>query len=372
MNYIKLFEDFNPYEYELPNFRVSLVSGGMTNGKYLFSLVDENSDSYWGVFDLEGLKVLEDEMNTICVLEELFNAIAYNRKNDPVMWATKEWTTKLVINKVPENSEFIVLLNKKLLDQNVMENWGIGKSPNVLGAFQEYIADVVSDENEIPEVDCLYKDECIVIVPVEVNTLYYQDNHFDDTSEKVIKDKRVENYFNIDYENPLMVKHDSNFSDPKFWNAPPDEKEWISTPINFDDIEPYMPSIIEAGVPKSFLKVIEKYKGIRNRKPTITKIPTFIEGVTQGLLRNYGNNLEFKKFLEETDYIQLVDQLEKEETKFRREKSPEKLSTIKSIVDKKENLINSWEDRLPADFIKMERSDLGITKFRYGLNQSQS
>ena len=370
MNHIKLFEDFNPYEYELPNFRISLVSAGMTNGKYLFSLVDGNSDSYWGVFNLEGLKVLEDEMNTLCVLEELFNAIAYNRKNDPVVWATKKWT-KLVINKVPENSEFIVLLNKTFFDQDVMEDWGIEKSPNILGAFYEYIADVVSDENEIPEVDDgLSKDECIVIVPAEVNTLYYEGNHlgsFDDTSEKVIKDKRVENYFNIDYENPLMVKHDSNFLDPKFWNAPPDEKEHISTPINFDDIEPYMPSIIEAGAPKAFLKVIEKYKGIRDRKPIITKVPTFIEGVTQGLLRDYGNDLEFKKFLEESDYIQLVDQLEKEETKFRRKRSPEKLSVIKSIVDKKESLINSWEDRLPADFIKMERSDLGITRFNHGL-----
>ena len=357
MNHIKLFEDFNPYEYELPNFRVSLVTGGMTNGKYLFSLADGNSDSYWGVFNLEGLKVLEDEMNTLCVLEELKNAIEFNKKNDPVIWSIKEWT-KLVINKVPENSKFIVLLNKKLLDQDVMKDWGIGKSPNVLGPFQEFIADVVSDENEIPEVDCLFKDECIVIVPAEVNTLYYEGNHlgsFDDTSEKIIKDKRVENYFNIDYENPLMVKHDRN------------DKEWVSTPINFDDIEPYMPSIIEAGTPKSFLKFIEKYKGIRGREATVTAIPTFIEGVTQGLLRDYGNDLEFKKFLEETDYIQLVDQLEKEEAKLRRERSPERLSLIKSILDKKEALVNVWEDRLPAAFIKMERSDLGITRFNHGL-----
>ena len=152
-----------------------------------------------------------------------------------------------------------------------------------------------------------------------------------------------------------MVKHDRN------------DKEWVSTPINFDDIEPYMPSIIEAGAPKSFLKFIEKYKGIRGREATVTAIPTFIEGVTQGLLRDYGNDLEFKKFLEETDYIQLVDQLEKEEAKLRRERSPEKLSLIKSILDKKESLVNVWEDRLPAAFIKMERSDLGITRFNHGL-----
>ena len=357
MNHIKLFEDFNPYEYELPNFRVNLVTRGMTNGKYLFSLADGNSDSYWGVFNLEGLKVLEDEMNTLCVLEELKNAIEFNKKNDPVVWAMKEWT-KLVVNKVPEDSEFIVLLNKTLVDQDTMENWGIGKSPNALGPFQEFIADVVSDENEIPEVDCLSKDECIVIVPAEVNTLYYEGNHlgsFDDTSGKIIKDKRVENYFGIDYENPLMVKNDRN------------DKEWISTPINFDDIEPYMLSIINAGAPKGFLKVIEKYKGIRDRKPTITGIPTFIEGVTQGLLRDYGNDLEFKKFLKETDYIQLVDQLEKEEAKFRRRRDREKLSLIKSILDKKEELIGAWEGRLPTDFIKMERSDLGITRFNYGL-----
>ena len=357
MNHIKLFEDFNPYDYELPNFRISLVSEGMTNGKYLFSIADGNSDSYWGVFNLEGLKVLEDEMNTLCVLEELKNAIEFNKKNDPVIWAMKEWT-KLVINKVPDDSKFIVLLNKTLLDQDIMKDWGIGKSPNILGPFQEFIADVVSDENEIPEVDCLTKDECIVIVPAEVNTLYYEGNHlgsFDDTSGKIIKDKRDENYFNIDYENPLMVKHDRN------------DKEWISTPINFDDIEPYMPSIIEAGAPKGFLKFIEKYKGIRDRKPTITVMPTFAEGVIQGLLRDYGNDLEFNKFLKETDYIQLVGQLEKEESKFRRVRSPERLFDIKSILDKKEELINSWEDRLPSEFIKMERSDLGITRFNYGL-----
>jgi hypothetical protein len=370
MKYIKLFEDFNTYEYELPNFRVSLVTGGMTNGKYLFSLVDGHSNSYWGVFDLEGLKVLEDEMNTICVLEELFNAIAYNKKNDPVVWATKKWT-KLVINKVPEDSKLIVLLNKLVVDKDIMADWGIRKNLNILGAFHEYIADVVSDENEIPEVDFgLSRDEGIIIVPAEVNTLYHEGNHlgsFDDTTGKIIKDKRDENYFGIDYENPLMIKHDNNYTDPKFRNAPPDNKEWISTPINFDDIEPYMPSIIEAGAPKAFLKVIEKYKGIRDRKPTITKIPTFIEGVTQGLLRDYGNDLEFKKFLEETDYIQLVDQLEKVESEFRRGRDPEKLSLIKPLVDKREGLINVWERRLPSDFIKMERSDLGITRYNYGL-----
>jgi hypothetical protein len=370
MKYIKLFEDFNTYEYELPNFRVSLVTGGMTNGKYLFSLVDGHSNSYWGVFDLEGLKVLEDEMNTICVLEELFNAIAYNKKNDPVVWATKKWT-KLVINKVPEDSKLIVLLNKLVVDKDIMADWGIRKNLNILGAFHEYIADVVSDENEIPEVDFgLSRDEGIIIVPAEANTLYHEGNHlgsFDDTTEKIIKDKRDENYFGIDYENPLMIKHDNNYTDPKFRNAPPDNKEWISTPINFDDIEPYMPSIIEAGAPKAFLKVIEKYKDIRDRKPTITKIPTFIEGVTQGLLRDYGNDLEFKKFLEETDYIQLVDQLEKVESEFRRGRDPEKLSLIKPLVDKREGLINVWERRLPSDFIKMERSDLGITRYNYGL-----
>jgi hypothetical protein len=358
MNHIKLFEEFNPYEYELPNFRVSLVTGGMTNGKYLFSLVDGHSNSYWGVFDLEGLKVLEDEMNTICVLEELFNAIAYNKKNDPVVWATKKWT-KLVINKVPEDSKLIVLLNNLVVDKDIMRDWGIRKNLNILGAFHEYIADVVSDENEIPEVDFgLSRDEGIIIVPAEVNTLYHEGNHlgsFDDTTGKIIKDKRDENYFGIDYENPLMIKHANN------------DKEWISTPINFDDIEPYMPSIIEAGAPKSFLKVIEKYKGIRDRKPTITKIPTFIEGVEQGLLRDYGNDLEFKKFLEETDYIQLVDQLEKVESEFRRGRDPEKLSLIKPLLDKREGLIDVWERRLPSDFIKMDRSDLGITRFNYGL-----
>jgi hypothetical protein len=62
-----------------------------------------------------------------------------------------------------------------------------------------------------------------------------------------------------------------------------------------------------------------------------------------------------------------VDQIEKEETKLRRERSPEKLLILKSILDKKEVLINSWEDRLPIDFIKMERSGLGITRFNYGL-----
>jgi hypothetical protein len=367
MKHIRLFESFNSYE--LPNFRISLVNGGMSSGKYLFSLVDGHSNSYWGVFDLEGLKVLEDEMNTICVLEELFNAIAY-KKNDPVVWATKKWT-KLVINKVPEDSKLIVLLNKFVVDKGIMGDWGIRKNLNILGAFHEYIADVVSGENEIPEVDFgLSKDEGIIIVPAEVNTLYHEGNHlgsFDDTTGKIIKDKRDENYFNIDYENPLMIKHDNNYTDPKFWNAPPDNKEWISTPINFDDIEPYMPSIIEGGAPKSFLKVIEKYKGIRDRKPTIRKIPTFIEGVTQGLLRDYGNDLEFKKFLEETDYIQLVDQLEKVESEFRRGRDPEKLSLIKPLVDKRESLINVWERRLPAGFIKMERSDLGITRSNYGL-----
>jgi len=359
MNHIKLFEEFNPYEYELPNFRVSLVTGGMTEGKYLFSLVDGNSDSYWGIFNLEGLKVLEDEMNTVCVLEELKKAIEFpNKKNEPVVWAKEEWT-KLVVNKVPEDSKFIVLLNKNLVDGDIMGDWGIGKNPNVLGAFHEYIADVVSDENEIPEGDFgITKDESVIIVPAGVNTLYYEGNHlgsFDDTSEKIIKDKRDENYFGIDYENPLMVKHDRN------------DKEWITTPINFDDIEPYMPSIIEGGAPKGFLKIIEKYKGIRDREPIITEIPTFIEGVTRGLLRDYGNDLEFKKFLEETDYIQLVGQLEKEEAKFRRGRDPEKLSAIKSILDKKEELINVWGDRLPTGFIKMERSDLGITRFNHGL-----
>jgi hypothetical protein len=62
-----------------------------------------------------------------------------------------------------------------------------------------------------------------------------------------------------------------------------------------------------------------------------------------------------------------VGQLEKEEAKFRRGRDPEKLSAIKSILDEREGLINVWGDRLPTGFIKMERSDLGITRFNHGL-----
>ena len=108
MKYIKLFEAFNSNN--LPNFRVELVKHGMKEGKYLFSMVDGDRTSYWGVFDLGGLRKLEEDMNTMCIIDELKMEIIWKGGNvyGPIDWA-QDWT-KIVVNKVPDNVKYLNLV----------------------------------------------------------------------------------------------------------------------------------------------------------------------------------------------------------------------------------------------------------------------
>jgi hypothetical protein len=246
MKHIKLFEAFNSYS--LPNFRVSLVKPGMTQGKYLFTCVEGNWDSYWGIFDLEGLKVLEDAMNTRFVIEELQDRIIY-KKPAPSMERGIHWSwpsTSIVTNKVPNDTKFIALLNRDMdwkpmggfismtnkEPQSIVTPLGeLGEENVVFG----YTAHAVKGKEEVPEYKGLpeWEEEAIRVFPAVLNLLYKTDNHWSEV-EEITKD-----YFEDEGE-------DDPISSP------------YHDPVSIEDIQPYMPSIIDAGAPKGFLRILKR------------------------------------------------------------------------------------------------------------------
>lgn len=283
MRYIKLFEAFNSYE--LPNFRVKLVKPDMREGKYLFSMVDGNGDSYWGVFDLGGLKKLEEDMNTMCIIEELKMEILYKGGSiyGPIDWA-KDWT-KIVVNRVPDNVRYLNLVEGLPAD---FYRAGEGFFPEETVKRAANQSDIkVSSSGELKRINKLWfgisveasveKPEITgraepgdiqETYPAETNKLWVADHHWSNIHS--VKKGEGDNYF-INKNNTSPEQWSDSYYPPlgyryKDRSIPFDPKNNSWVPITLKDVEPYMSSIIDGGVTKGFLKILDKMKQIQGKE----------------------------------------------------------------------------------------------------------
>lgn len=282
MKHIQLFESFNSYD--LPNFRMHLVQPGMKEGKYLFSLVDGNGNSYWGVFDLGGLKKLEEDMNTMCIIEELKMEICFKRGADygPIDWARPH--TKMVINKVPHDVRYLNLVEglpgdfyragegffpeetvKRAANQSdtKVSSSGELKSINKLWFGMSVEASV-----EKPEITGRAEPGDIQeTYPAETNTLWVADHHWSNIYS--VKKGESDNYF-INKNNTYPEQWEDNY--PPLGYRPKDPSLTVNlqtnpwVPITIKDVEHYIPSIIDAGATKGFLKILNRMRDMQGEE----------------------------------------------------------------------------------------------------------
>ena len=281
MRHIKLFEAFNSNN--LPNFRVELVKPGMKEGKYLFSMADGNGISYWGVFDLEGLRKLEEDMNTMCIIDELQMEIIWKGGNvyGPIDWA-QDWT-KIVVNKVPDNVKYLNLVEgspdfsgvgRGFFPDETMNTsadkseTSVSPSGNVTKINQLHFRSVEASV-EKPEITGGFQPGDIVeTYPAETNTLWFADHPWSDIYS--IKKGKFDNYF-INKNNTSPEQWSDSYYPPlgyryKDRSIPFDPKNNSWVPITLKDVEPYMSSIIDGGVTKGFLKIVDKMKQIQGKE----------------------------------------------------------------------------------------------------------
>ena len=281
MRHIKLFEAFNSNN--LPNFRVELVKPGMKEGKYLFSMADGNGISYWGVFDLEGLRKLEEDMNTMCIIDELQMEIIWKGGNvyGPIDWA-QDWT-KIVVNKVPDNVKYLNLVEgspdfsgvgRGFFPDETMNTsadkseTSVSPSGNVTKINQLHFRSVEASV-EKPEITGGFQPGDIVeTYPAETNTLWFADHPWSDIYS--IKKGKFDNYF-INKNNTSPEQWSDSYYPPLGYRykdrlIPFDPKNNSWVPITLKDVEPYMSSIIDGGVTKGFLKIVDKMKQIQGKE----------------------------------------------------------------------------------------------------------
>jgi hypothetical protein len=241
MRHIKLFEAFNK---KLENFRLNLVKPGMKPGKYLFSCIDGSWNSFFGVFDIEGLKKLEDSMNTVCVCAEISDAIKGITKNkNPAL----EEHTEIVINEVPNDVKYMTILYRQLdgfgnvLSDDRKISQVSNKEPEMIinTAGKLSSENIVHGGSLIASSDKIKNDDVIESLDIVLNELFYI------------------------YHNGGEVESSKNYLDLF------DESIGYNLvgEVSIEQIEPYIPEIIDAGAPKEFLKRLEEIKNTPVEKP---------------------------------------------------------------------------------------------------------
>jgi hypothetical protein len=322
MRYIKLFESFN--NYELPNFRVELVKPGMSSGKWLFTCVDGSWNSFFGVFDLDGLKKLEDAMNTECVFAELSNAIKYGGKNKENL--AFEAHTTIIVSEIDSQDKYINLQYRDLdipfFSQNPVSN--VSNPPPGLVVGEDGLQDehivhgysVTTSKSPLKESP---DEEEIRNYPIVVNELNYVDHHWSDHQRT------------MDYEKAFDETGG-------FRKRPIEEVDYV-----MKDIEPYMASIIDAGVPKGVLKTIEKIKnGV---------VPIYPKKIKDPVEKDFEESSGFYEICSEIEnikwsYLGNPQIYGKDGYKERFNQD------ILPLVQKAKKILAKWSSKLPREYVE--------------------
>lgn len=250
MRHIKLFEAFNSNN--LPNFRVELVKPGMKSGLYLFTCVDGSWNSFFGVFDLDGLKRLEDSMNTECVFAELNDAINYGGKSKEN--EAFEAHTIVVINRVNSDDKYINLhyrgLDVPFFSESPVSN--VTNPPPGLTVGE----DGLSKENVLHGYSVTTSKSPLKVSPEEedvknynivINELNCVDHHWSDHQRTMDYEKGFDEY--VGFRKGLIEGGD----------------------YGMQEIEPYMRSIIDAGIPQGVLRTIKEIKKLNSKDSPLFK-----------------------------------------------------------------------------------------------------
>jgi hypothetical protein len=238
----------------------------MTQGKYLFSLYDGNGNSYWGVFNLEGLKRLEEDMNTKCIIDELDMEVKFKggKVYGPIDWA-REWT-KMEVNKVPDDVRYTNVFYHDLDLSGIKPGFfppkdgstspskshlSVGASGDINKSQPLYFGQAVNASRDKLE----RGGEDIITNPIKINTLWVADHHW---ANIYSVDGKSEGYFINRHtrtpDEPIMGYRHKDPSLPINLETNP----WV--PVTLKDIQPYISSIIDSGAPKGFLKILNDMK----------------------------------------------------------------------------------------------------------------
>jgi len=344
MRHIKLFEAFNSYE--LPNFRVELVKPGMSPGNYLFTCVDGSWNSFFGVFDLEGLKRLEDAMNTECVFSELMDAIVFGKMDNEN--SAFEAHTTIIVSKINPQERWINLhyrdFDIPFFSQNTVSNVSNPPPGLVLGEkgiWEEHIVhghSVTTSESPLKQSP---DREKIQNYPIIINELHYVDHHWSDHQ----KTKDYEKAF------------DENVG---FRNRPLEEGDY-----GMKEIEPYMEGIIDAGVPKGFLKTLKQIEGKEVSQPPAppqkTKEEKEFESIFYPLIDELGRMIYLDRYRPD-DPNEWGDPGSRKRIGTIKEMKRKMEEATRPLLAKIESILSTYKDKLPQEYLDQKTEEYEMFK----------
>jgi hypothetical protein len=323
MKYIKLFEAFKSSK--LPNFRVNLIKPGMGPGNYLFTCLDGSWNSFWGVFDLEGLKRLEDAMNTECVFAELYDAINYGKSHKEN--SAFEEHTIIVVSKINPEVRYINLHDRSLVDPFDSESPNYTNDPPGLAIGEHGLQDeniihmfsVTTSKSPLKESP---GGEKIENYPIVINELNYADHHWSDR-------KKTKDYVKA-FDDTVGFRTTSLDGD-----------------YGVKEIKPYMESIIDSGIPQGVLKTIEEIESAESAEvaPVRKRDPREEE-----FERSSGFLEMIKEIQEQKDAI-VIDIRKTFVGRSGRAKYEEYVARISPFIRNAENVLKEWESNLPEDYV---------------------
>lgn len=233
MKYIKLFENFNPENFG--NFRFKLINPGMSEGRYLTTFAGIDGDSYFGVFNLEGLRSLEDSMNTESICAGLWDLLEDDGSQQEELFGlivTNPVSAEVKYLVVTDGEDSIDFLNANPEGLPELEVDSEGKLKNInrigLGYFIEPVVELNDQQKELGDKGDLY------IYPAKLNVLYTADFYL----------------YNIEGTTDYYKAFDKHIG----------YGQGLVQDSTIEQVEPFIPEIIEKGMPKGFLKRLEELK----------------------------------------------------------------------------------------------------------------
>ena len=254
MRHIKLFEAFT--NDTVTDYRVSYVDPGMKEGYYLFSTIDPaNEESIFGVFDLKGLKELEDSINTEIIVHDLVSKVQNIDGTSP---NPEETYDNFSITPISKKSKFMRICEEEGLEWEI--TWNRGDVEKDLGLFGLSIYD-------LPD--------------VELGTMKLKDQPFGAYLKRHIismglvllpSETRGDegNFLNIpivlnqchfmSYHGDVRSGSSSSVSDQINTGFGEAQKDFLESIADLSDIEKYLPKIFDRDVPNGFLKILNRLK----------------------------------------------------------------------------------------------------------------
>jgi hypothetical protein len=306
MKHIKLYENFKSID--LPNYRVNLIRSDMQEGRYIFTCVDGSWNSFFGVFDLKGLKKLEDAMNTECVFAELSDFIS-GGKGSPNP-AFEEYTT-IIVNPVQPDAKYLNFIyrdlefeKQKTRNVSVMSNPKAGMQVGEEGLrLENFVHGHTITATKSPQNDPKGGDSFRIVL----NKLHYTDHHWSSLDST------------LDYESAFdgSVGFRSSFlEDIEFGE------------IDKEEVDPYMTSVIDAGIPQGVIKTMKEIQDIEPKDPSSMFQP------------------DEEEFNNKSGFFDIADEIGR--IKSNREYSQQdKIEMIKPLIKQADEILQKWKSRIP-------------------------